>query len=48
LSATDAADGGGEKAGARHAVWADYITRLEQANVANSLDNLKTFRGCAS
>ena len=23
--------------------WADYLTRLEQANVANSLDNLKTF-----
>jgi carbonic anhydrase len=23
--------------------WADYITRLEQANVANSLDNLRTF-----
>jgi len=25
--------------------WADYVTRLEQANVANSLDNLKTFPG---
>jgi len=23
--------------------WADYLTRLEQANVANSLDNLRTF-----
>src|SRR5262249_11348114 len=23
--------------------WADYIRSLEQANVANSLDNLKTF-----
>jgi carbonic anhydrase len=23
--------------------WADYLTRLEQANVANSLDNLLTF-----
>jgi carbonic anhydrase len=23
--------------------WGDYLTRLEQANVANSLDNLKTF-----
>ena len=23
--------------------WPDYLTRLEQANVANSLDNLKTF-----
>jgi len=23
--------------------WRDYLTRLEQANVANSLDNLKTF-----
>jgi len=23
--------------------WSDYLTRLEQANVANSLDNLKTF-----
>jgi carbonic anhydrase len=23
--------------------WTDYLTRLEQANVANSLDNLKTF-----
>jgi len=23
--------------------WADYLARLEQANVANSLDNLKTF-----
>jgi carbonic anhydrase len=33
-----------EKAGPQDAVpWADYITRLEQANVGNSLDNLKTF-----
>jgi carbonic anhydrase len=23
--------------------WPDYLTRLEQANVANSLDNLRTF-----
>ena len=23
--------------------WADYLTLLEQANIANSLDNLKTF-----
>jgi carbonic anhydrase len=23
--------------------WPDYLTRLEQANVGNSLDNLKTF-----
>jgi carbonic anhydrase len=33
-----------EKAGPQDPLpWADYITRLEQANVANSLDNLKTF-----
>ena len=33
-----------EKAGSQDKLsWADYITRLEQANVANSLDNLKTF-----
>ena len=33
-----------EKAGPQGKLsWADYITRLEQANVANSLDNLKTF-----
>jgi carbonic anhydrase len=33
-----------EKAGPQDKLsWADYITRLEQANVANSLDNLKTF-----
>jgi carbonic anhydrase len=25
--------------------WPDYLTRLEQANVANSLDNLLTFPG---
>jgi carbonic anhydrase len=34
----------GEKAGPQDKLsWADYITRLEQANVVNSLDNLKTF-----
>jgi carbonic anhydrase len=27
----------------RNLAWPDYLTRLEQANVANSLDNLKTF-----
>src|SRR6476620_8727759 len=33
-----------EKAGPQDKLsWADYITRLEQANVSNSLDNLKTF-----
>ena len=33
-----------EKAGPQDKLsWADYITRLEQANVANSLDNLQTF-----
>ena len=33
-----------EKAGPQDKLsWADYITRFEQANVANSLDNLKTF-----
>jgi carbonic anhydrase len=33
-----------EKAGPQHELsWTDYLTRLEQANVANSLDNLKTF-----
>ena len=33
-----------EKAGPQDKLsCADYITRLEQANVANSLDNLKTF-----
>ena len=33
-----------EKAGPQRDVsWTDYLTRLEQANVANSLDNLKTF-----
>jgi hypothetical protein len=25
--------------------WPDYLTRLEQANIANSLDNLLTFPG---
>jgi carbonic anhydrase len=35
-----------EKAGPQHDLsWTDYLTRLEQANVANSLDNLKTFPG---
>ena len=33
-----------EKAGSVDALpWADYLTRLEQANVASSLDNLMTF-----
>jgi len=33
-----------QKAGPRQAMpWADYLARLEQANIANSLDNLKTF-----
>lgn len=33
-----------EKAGPHDKLsWTDYLTRLEQANVANSLDNLKTF-----
>ena len=33
-----------EKVGAPDGIeWTDYLTRLEQANVANSLDNLKTF-----
>jgi carbonic anhydrase len=33
-----------EKAGPRSELsWTDYLTRLEQANVANSLDNLRTF-----
>jgi carbonic anhydrase len=27
----------------RELSWPDFLTRLEQANVANSLDNLKTF-----
>jgi len=32
------------KVGSRGALsWPDYLTRLEQANVANSLDNLLTF-----
>ena len=32
------------KAGPRRDLsWPDYLTRLEQANVGNSLDNLKTF-----
>jgi carbonic anhydrase len=32
------------KAGLQHDLsWTDYLTRLEQANVANGLDNLKTF-----
>jgi carbonic anhydrase len=33
-----------DKAGPRGALsWPDYLTRLEQANVANSIDNLLTF-----
>jgi carbonic anhydrase len=33
-----------EKAGPqRELSWPDYLTRLEQANIANSLDNLLTF-----
>jgi len=33
-----------EKAGSHEGLsWQDYLTRLEQANVENSLDNLKTF-----
>jgi carbonic anhydrase len=33
-----------EKAGPHDKLsWPEYLTRLEQANVANSLDNLKTF-----
>ena len=37
------------KAGPQHDLaWADYITRLEQANVVNSLDNLLTFPGLHS
>jgi carbonic anhydrase len=33
-----------EKAGAPEELsWPDYLTRLEQANIANSLDNLLTF-----
>jgi carbonic anhydrase len=35
-----------EKAGPQNDLsWPDYLTRLEQANVANSLDNLLTFPG---
>jgi carbonic anhydrase len=35
-----------EKVGPQHDLsWPDYLTRLEQANVANSLDNLLTFPG---
>jgi carbonic anhydrase len=35
-----------DKAGPpRDLSWLDYLTRLEQANVANSLDNLRTFPG---
>ncbi len=35
-----------EKAGPQHDLsWPDYLTRLEQANVANSLDILLTFPG---
>jgi carbonic anhydrase len=33
-----------DKAGPRGAMsWPDYLTRLEQANIANSMDNLLTF-----
>jgi carbonic anhydrase len=33
-----------DKAGPRGALsWPDYLTRLEQANIANSIDNLLTF-----
>jgi carbonic anhydrase len=33
-----------EKAGPQEKLsWPDYLTRLEQANIANSLENLKTF-----
>jgi carbonic anhydrase len=33
-----------DKAGPRGALsWPDYLTRLEQANIANSMDNLLTF-----
>jgi carbonic anhydrase len=33
-----------EKAGPQqNMLWPDYLTRLEQANITNSLDNLKTF-----
>jgi carbonic anhydrase len=33
-----------DKAGPQHDVsWPDYLTRLEQANIVNSLDNLRTF-----
>jgi len=27
----------------RELAWTDYLTRLEQANIANSLNNLRTF-----
>jgi carbonic anhydrase len=33
-----------QKAGPRQNLpWSDYLSRLEQANIANSLENLKTF-----
>jgi carbonic anhydrase len=35
-----------EKIGAHDGIpWPDYLTRLERANVTNSLDNLRTFPG---
>ena len=35
-----------EKAGPQHDLsWPEYLMRLEQANIANSLDNLLTFPG---
>jgi carbonic anhydrase len=35
-----------QKAGPRQDLpWGDYLIRLEQANIANSLENLKTFPG---
>jgi carbonic anhydrase len=33
-----------DKAGPQHDIpWPDYLTRLEKANIVNSLDNLRTF-----
>ena len=44
-SALDAPDGArrGNRRSARALPWPDYLTRLEQANVVNSLNNLLTF-----
>jgi carbonic anhydrase len=39
---TPAAESAGPQ---RDLPWPDYLSRLERANVANSLDNLKTFPG---